>query len=75
MKLEVGSDKRVFDEVKNQTGVISASLTYGTYDLHLEVKFDEVTEIDSFVFDILRKIPSVKETITVIASQVYSSGQ
>lgn len=68
-KIEAGRDKEVLEEVKKLKGINRANATYGIYDLFIEVHFKTVEELDEFVFDRLRKIHSVKETVTVIVSQ------
>jgi len=37
------------------------------YDLHVEVSLKTMDELDSFVFDKIRRISGIKETITLIA--------
>jgi len=68
-KVEAGRDKEVFKEIKKLEGVRKASATYGIYDLHIEVNFDTVEELDAFVFDRVRRLSGVKETVTMIASE------
>jgi len=68
-KIEAGKDKEVFYEIKKLKGVRRASATYGIYDLIIEVESKNIEDLDEFVFDKLRKMPGVKETVTVIASK------
>jgi len=68
-KIEAGKDKEVFHEIKKLKEVQKASATYGIYDLIIEVEFKNIEDLDEFVFDKLRKMPGVKETVTVIASE------
>jgi DNA-binding Lrp family transcriptional regulator len=65
-KIEAGRDKEVFEEVKKMSGVKKTALTYGTYDLHLEVTFDTMEELDKFIFDGIRRVSGVKETVTLV---------
>jgi len=44
---------------------------YGA-DVVVEISFGSIEELDEFVFDRLRKIPHVKETVTVICSEIMS---
>jgi DNA-binding Lrp family transcriptional regulator len=48
-------------------GVRQAIPTYGIYDLHVEVAFDSMDELDRFIFDKIRRLPGIKETVTLIA--------
>jgi Lrp/AsnC family transcriptional regulator for asnA, asnC and gidA len=66
-KVEAGKDEEVVEVVRKLSGVQHAVPTYGVYDLHVEVSFETMEELDSFVFDKIRKIPGIKETITLIA--------
>lgn len=65
-KVEAGKDKEVFKEVKELEGVKKVNITYGSYDLIVEVVFEKIQELDKFVFYTLRLIPQVKETMTII---------
>jgi DNA-binding Lrp family transcriptional regulator len=66
-KVEAGKDEDVLKEVRKMAGVQRAVPTYGVYDLHVEVSLKTMDELDSFVFDNIRRIPGIKETITLIA--------
>ena len=66
-KVEAGKDEEVLKEVRKLPGIQRAVPTYGVYDLHVEVSFKTMDELDSFVFDEIRRIPGIKETITLIA--------
>lgn len=66
-KVEAGKDEEVLRETKKTRGVKQATPTYGVYDLHVEVAFDTMEELDKFIFDKIRRISGVKETVTLIA--------
>lgn len=66
-KVESGRDKEVLDEVKKLAGIQGAVPTYGMYDLHVEVAFQSMDELDRFIFDKIRRIQGVKETVTLVA--------
>jgi DNA-binding Lrp family transcriptional regulator len=66
-KVEAGRDQEVLAQVKKIAGVMQATPTYGIYDLHVEVSFDKMEDLDRFIFNEIRKIPGVKETATLIA--------
>lgn len=68
-KVEAGKDRQVLEEVEKIEGVKKVSITYGTFDLVVEVSFEKIQELDKFVFYKLRMIPQVKETMTVICSE------
>jgi DNA-binding Lrp family transcriptional regulator len=66
-KIEAGKDEEVLETAKNLPGVRQATPTYGVYDLHIEVTFDNIERLDEFIFNKIRRIPGVKETVTLIA--------
>jgi DNA-binding Lrp family transcriptional regulator len=66
-KVEAGRDKEVLQEVKKRIGVRQATPIYGVYDLHVEVSFTTMEELDKFIFDEIRRIPGIKETVTLVA--------
>ena len=66
-KVEAGKDKEVLGEVLKSAGVAEATPTYGVYDLHIKVEFNTVEELDEFIFSKIRRIPGVKETVTLMA--------
>ena len=66
-KVESGKDQEVLTEVRKMPGVKQAIPTYGVYDLHVEVSFETMDELDRFIFDGIRRVPGMKETVTLIA--------
>lgn len=66
-KVEAGKDAEVLTKAKEIPGVKQAVPTYGIYDLHVEVSFDTMEELDRFIFDQIRRIPGIKETVTLVA--------
>ena len=67
-KVDAGKDKEVLDKAKMLNGVKHACATYGVYDLFIQASFQSIEALDKFVFNELRSIPSVRETITLICS-------
>ena len=63
----------MLEEVRKSPGVEHAVPTYGMYDLHVEVSFKIKDELDRFIFDKIRRISGVKETVTLIAFKRYES--
>jgi len=70
--VETGADRKVFRDIKKLPGVNKVSMTFGTYDLCIEVSFETMEELDEFVFDKLRKTPKIRETVTVICSETMT---
>lgn len=71
--MEAGKDRDVLREVKTLDGVKKVNITYGTYDLVVEVGFEKIQELDRFVFYTLRLIPQVKETMTIICVETQNA--
>lgn len=69
VKLEAGREEEVFAEVGKLREIKEASATYGAYDLLIKVKFEKIEELDRFIFDVVRRIPGVRETVTMIAAK------
>jgi DNA-binding Lrp family transcriptional regulator len=74
-KVESGKDAEVLAEVKKSPGVQSAAPTYGQYDLHVEVSFKSKEELDRFIFDKIRRMAGVKETLTLITFSRYEKSE
>lgn len=71
-KVEMGNEMEVLNALKNLRQVKKASLTYGTYDLHIETQLKTMEELDDFIFNVVRKIPGIKETVTLVAAKTVS---
>jgi DNA-binding Lrp family transcriptional regulator len=72
-KLEAGTENEVLNSLKSIRQVRKVSLTYGIYDLCIEALFTNLEELDDFVFNVVRKIPGIKETVTLVTSRSISS--
>ena len=68
-KIQAGTEDEVLESLKNISQVRKVSLTYGIYDLCIEALFKNLEELDDFVFNVIRKIPGIKETVTLVASR------
>ena len=75
IKAEAGKDHRIFDLVKEKKEVKEIALTYGAYDLIAKIEVNSTIELDDFIFNILRKIPEVNETTTIITSRTATTGK
>jgi DNA-binding Lrp family transcriptional regulator len=65
-KVEAGKDKEALQEIKKMSGVKQVSSVYGVYDLHVEVAFGTMEELDRFIFDGIRRVGGIKETVTLV---------
>lgn len=71
-KVDTGNEMEVLNALKSAGQVKRASLTYGTYDLCIEAQFKTMEELDDFVFNVVRKIPGIKDTVTLVTSKSFS---
>ena len=67
-RVDAGKDREALEKIKIVNGVEHACATYGIYDLVIRVYFQSIEALDKFVFHDLRKIPSIRETVTLICS-------
>lgn len=74
IKAEAGKDYRVFAMVKRRKEVKEVALAYGIFDLIVKIEVESPEELDAFIFNVLRKIPEVKETTTLVTSRIESGG-
>jgi len=65
-KVEIGKDRKILETIKKLAGATEVTFTYGAYDLHAKVKFDTMEELDDFIFEKMRKISGIKETMTLV---------
>jgi DNA-binding Lrp family transcriptional regulator len=68
-KIEAGKEDKILDSLKKTNQVSKASLTYGIYDLCVEAQFKTMEALDNFVVNVLRKIPGINETVTLLTSR------
>lgn len=67
--MDPGTDETALEKVERIEGVVSAELAYGPYDLVVKIDVKSAEDLDSFIFERLRKIPGVKDTLTVITAK------
>ena len=71
-KVGTGNEIEVLNTLKSAGPVKRSSLTYGIYDLCIEAQFETMEELDDFLFNVVRKIPGVKDTVTLVAAKTVS---
>lgn len=68
-KVKAGAEQEILKTLKNVRRLKKASLTYGIYDICIEGEFKTMEELDEFILNVIRKIPGIQETVTLIASK------
>jgi len=63
---ELGQEASVVDELGRVPGISSAYSLYGIYDVVVEVEAETMEKVKEIVFNSIRRLDSVKTTITLI---------
>ncbi|NIQ04905.1 MAG: Lrp/AsnC family transcriptional regulator [Candidatus Korarchaeota archaeon] len=71
-KVKTGNEMGVLNELKNARQVKKASLTYGVYDVCVEARLKTMEELDDFLFNVIRKVPGISDTATLVVSKTTS---
>jgi len=69
VKVDVGRDREVFGEIQNLQRIYrvkEVASVFGVYDLVVKVEAEAHKDLETVVFDALRQIPGVRETITLV---------
>jgi len=59
----------VLERIKNLSLIKEASLVYGEYDLIVETSTKTIEELNKFIYNVLRKIPHITMTTTMIVAE------
>jgi len=69
VKVDVGKDREVFAEIQNLQSIYKireVASVFGVYDLIVKVEAETHKDLETVVFDALRQIPGVRETVTLV---------
>ena len=72
-KIKAGTENDVLNSLKSINQVRKASLTYGNYDICIEALFKNLEELDGFLCEVLRKVPGIIQTVTLVTSRSVTS--
>ena len=75
IRVNSGKEDEVLATVERRGEVKEAGITYGAYDLVAKVEVGSPEELDTFIFDVLRRIPEVNETTTLITSRMETGSE
>lgn len=59
----------VYKEIEKLPLIKKITLTYGEYDIIVKTDTDNIGELNKFIYTILRKIPNITMTTTLIVSK------
>jgi DNA-binding Lrp family transcriptional regulator len=60
---------QVFEKIKALPLIKEATLVYGEYDIILKTRTKNIQELNKFIYDVLRKIPYINLTTTMIVAR------
>jgi len=63
-----GNEEKVYEKLKQDPRVKEDYRVYGEYDIILRVEVPTIDDLDKFHDEVLRKIPEIEMTETLIAS-------
>jgi DNA-binding Lrp family transcriptional regulator len=63
---ELGQEGQVVSELNEVEGITGISSLYGIYDVIVQVEADSMEKVKEIVFNKIRRLDSVKTTITLI---------
>lgn len=63
---ELGQEATVVESLEHVPGIIDVQALYGIYDVIAEVEADSMDKVKEIVFNNIRRLESVKTTITLI---------
>jgi len=70
--VRVSPDKNVhvFEKVKKLPMIKEATLVYGEYDIIIRTRTKNMEELNKFIYNVLRKTPSITMTTTMIVAKI-----
>ena len=66
---ETGSEKTVYSELKKHDEIEFVYELFGSWDIIVKLETEDVQRMDEFVSDIIRNIPGVNSSATLIISR------
>ncbi len=70
VKISPDMNVQVLEEIKELPVIKEATLVYGEYDLIVKTATRNVEELNKFIYNVLRKIPYITVTTTMIVARI-----
>jgi len=70
IRVKPNHDREVLERIKKLRAVKDATTVYGEYDLVAKINVENLDDLDTFIFDVVRPIPGVMGTTTLITTSV-----
>jgi DNA-binding Lrp family transcriptional regulator len=74
-RVQPEKNSEVFERVKQLPMVKDARLVYGEYDIILKTTTKSMKELNQFTYNLVRKVPFVTKTTTMIVARIPGAGQ
>ena len=71
MKVTSGTEKESCKKIIELDRVLEASIIFGEYDLMAKVKVENLQELEDFLTEDIRSIPSIILTSTMVVARQY----
>ena len=71
--LNPGTEKGVLEKIAYFDEVTKVSMMYGEYDALLQIKTDNLDQLNEFLTDKLRVLPDIFQTATLIVAKTHLS--
>ena len=69
INVALGSEEDVIDKLRRIKGIKEAHRVYGVYDTIIKIESESVESLKDIVSSNIRKLPSVRSTLTMIIIQ------
>ena len=70
IRVKPNHDREVLERIEKLEAVKDATTVYGECDLVAKINVDNLDDLDTFIFDVVRSISGVIGTTTLIATSV-----
>lgn len=62
-----GEERDIVNQIRSVPGIVRADITFGPYDLIVEVQAADLTALGKLVYGTIRATPGVLDTLTCLA--------
>lgn len=66
---DAGGEDEVMEKLKGINEVTEAYIVYGVYDIVAKVEAESIEKLKDIVTNVIRKIPKVRSTLTMIVME------
>jgi DNA-binding Lrp family transcriptional regulator len=66
---ETGSERNVYTELSNHNEIEFVNELFGSWDIIAKVQTEDMQRMDEFISDVVRNIPGVNSSVTLIIAR------